>query len=319
MDELVPYERARERNIARNREIMLALGLTKHDACMHAEASGSGRDGTKKMKSLKTVGANEDKKHIADASTRVRRSTRARNVVKVDVKEERVDVAEEDADADESNAELHRAAAEAHAARNAGRQGRAALVGTASYQHTLMRVRTMRDEDKLRRRMKTIESARGKHAVTKMRLFARVLFLEGYERLAGECVESLEFLISELGDPEEEEMVRAQEDVAREAAANAEGFHCDAKTDLSDLSVFADVTRIEAKAAEGENDENDARTSEFKIANANRWQAAAASLAGADGTLRGSGNVITLSEDGAYHVERATSEMKHAIKKARKR
>lgn len=61
---------------------------------------------TKKMKSLKTVGANEDKKHIADASTRVRRSTRARNVVKVDVKEERVDVAEEDADADESNAEL---------------------------------------------------------------------------------------------------------------------------------------------------------------------------------------------------------------------
>ena len=83
--------------------------------------------------------------------------------------------------------------------RHAGAQKRASVVGTASYQHTLMRcapaaasqatarrlttahprrsVRTMSDSG-LAARIKAIERAKGQHAVVKMRLFARVLFLE---------------------------------------------------------------------------------------------------------------------------------------------
>ena len=72
---------------------------------------------------------------------------------------------------------LHAGEAEHYDTRHAGAQRRASVVGTASYRHTLMRVRTM-DENALARRIKAIERAKGKHAVIKMRLFARVLFLE---------------------------------------------------------------------------------------------------------------------------------------------
>ena len=74
-------------------------------------------------------------------------------------------------------------------------------MGTASYQHTLMRVRTM-SEPALGNRVKAIERAKGKHAVVKMKLFARVLFLEGYEELSTLATESLERLVAELGDPD---------------------------------------------------------------------------------------------------------------------
>ena len=77
-------------------------------------------------------------------------------------------------------------------------------MGTASYQHTLMRVRTMSDPA-LANRIKAIERAKGKHAVVKMRLFARVLFLEGSEGLADDAAAALARLVEALGDPEEEE------------------------------------------------------------------------------------------------------------------
>jgi hypothetical protein len=77
------------------------------------------------------------------------------------------------------------------------------VVGTASYQHTLMRVRTM-SEPALGNRVKAIERAKGKHAVVKMKLFARVLFLEGHEELSTTATESLERLVAELGDPDAE-------------------------------------------------------------------------------------------------------------------
>ena len=100
-------------------------------------------------------------------------------------------------------------------------------MGTTSYNHTLMRVKTM-DERGLERRMHAIRNARGKHCVTKMRLFARVLFLEGYEDLAGMCVEALEELVAELGDPDEEDMRAAAADIAREERDGA-NFRCDAR------------------------------------------------------------------------------------------
>ena len=46
----------------------------------------------------------------------------------------------------------------------------------------------------------------GQHAVIKMRLFARVLCLEGYDELAAEATESLKRLVEVLGDPGSDEV-----------------------------------------------------------------------------------------------------------------
>ena len=75
-----------------------------------------------------------------------------------------------------------------------------------------MRVRTM-GEDALFRRVKAIERAKGKHAVVKMRLFARVAFLEGLEAVADDAAASLERLVAELGDPEAEDDATGAETV----------------------------------------------------------------------------------------------------------
>ena len=49
-------------------------------------------------------------------------------------------------------------------------------------------------------RVKAIERAKGKHAVTKMRLFARVAFLEGYEEVSEAAAEALVRLVALLGE-----------------------------------------------------------------------------------------------------------------------
>ena len=53
-----------------------------------------------------------------------------------------------------------------------------------------------------------------------MRLFARVLFLEGYEALADDATESLERLVEELGDPDADDV---REEGKRETTARDEG------------------------------------------------------------------------------------------------
>ena len=60
-------------------------------------------------------------------------------------------------------------------------------------------------------RVKAIERAKGKHAVTKMRLFARVAFLEGYEEVSEAATDALARLIELLGDVGEEEEAGAEE------------------------------------------------------------------------------------------------------------
>ena len=55
-------------------------------------------------------------------------------------------------------------------------------------------------EKGLAARIKAVERAKGQHAVVKMRLFARVLFLEQYEELAHDATEALQRLIAVLGD-----------------------------------------------------------------------------------------------------------------------
>ena len=69
-------------------------------------------------------------------------------------------------------------------------KGNAKLPKTASYAHTLDRVLSMSTKA-LKSRMNKIERANGKYAIVKMRMFAEVLLLEGYEDLAKECEASL--------------------------------------------------------------------------------------------------------------------------------
>jgi len=63
----------------------------------------------------------------------------------------------------------------------------------------LISVRTM-TEPALLRRVAAIERAKGAHAVIKMRMFARVAFLEGYDAVADAATEALTRLIEVLGD-----------------------------------------------------------------------------------------------------------------------
>lgn len=58
--------------------------------------------------------------------------------------------------------------------------------------------------------------------MVKMRLFARVLFLEGYHGLANEATESLERLVAALGDPE----------AAEEEAEVKDGMGADANAEV---------------------------------------------------------------------------------------
>ena len=326
MTELTPYELEREQRLAINRQRMLALGLCRNDILMHRTSRESASRKDSKASTTARAVKSPTKPHRARESNDhddVRRSSRRRGIVPErfasldddDIERharERLKRGEREL-SDDARA-LHERAAEEYAARNAGKQERAAIVGTTSYNHTLMRVKTM-DERGLERRMNAIRNARGKHCVTKMRLFARVLFLEGYEDLAGMCVEALEELVAELGDPDEEDMKAAAQDIAREERDG--NFHCDAATDLSDPSVYADVVRIEAKAVTAttvDENTNPASGALAGIPNANRWQVAAAALVGADGALKASGNVVSFDKNGAYHVARVTPEMRKKMR-----
>ena len=161
--ELSEYEQLRERNIARNREVMRALGLDATDFSLHAAHRSSTR--TKEQDTPK-------RKRETVATAPSRRSSRVAGQAAVESGD-----AVEGCDGEEGpsvkvreQAALrgleheHAAAEEAHKARWAGKQGKISIVGTASYSHTLMRVRTM-SESALANRVKAIERAAGKHAV----------------------------------------------------------------------------------------------------------------------------------------------------------
>ena len=152
----------------RNAEVMKALGLDSTDFALHAahkrKAAGGGGGGGGKKKATKR------KRDPAEAAGPARRSARL-----VGAAAERADGLQDgegeggasggDGDVTYYGAPLHaseeeHAAAEAaHNARWAGQQKGVTMVGTASYQHTLMRVRTM-TEKKLDQRIRTIERAK---------------------------------------------------------------------------------------------------------------------------------------------------------------
>ena len=222
---LTDYELERVAHIRRNREIMRQLGLGDHDIVTAARA----RCGEKDVKSEPSGKRRKTEKRNRGASETVeagiervlRRSRRLLNTPTSAAcdpltrlpDDEDEDEDERDGDGSKKRSkylteyevdERHEKDARAYAKRNAGCQARVSVVGTASYQHTLMRVRTMSDAA-LANRIKAIERAKGKHAVVKMRLFARVLFLEGSETLADDATAALRRLIEELGDPDSED------------------------------------------------------------------------------------------------------------------
>ena len=174
-------------------------------------------------------------------------------------------------------------------------------------------------EPKLRNRMHAISRAKGQHCVTKMRLFARILFLEGYEELAEECAEELSELIGILGDAkddetrevEEEKVLEEEEEDDENDTNNKENeeefckqFHCGQKTNLDDPQIFKCVVDIESHARtmssgvenkDGEKDED-------------VYHRACLSMSkGKSGMLDKTGGVtFVLNEDGTYDVVKSS-------------
>ena len=210
---LTDYELERVAHIRRNREIMRQLGLGFHDIVTAARARCGEEDGpsepsekrrktdvrlTKTPRATETVEAGIER--VLRRSRRLMENTDERRENTDDypnaaIKKRSKYLADHEID------EVHERDAAAYALSNAGCQAKVSVVGTASYQHTLMRARTM-SHPALANRIKAIERAKGKHAVVKMRLFARVLFLEGNEGLADDAAAALARLIDELGDPD---------------------------------------------------------------------------------------------------------------------
>lgn len=191
---LSEYERLREDNIARNRRVMLELGLIDDDVALHKRNVPKKKKATKKREppAAPREGGRRSKRVKGQDPEGCARAPAGDG---------------DDGDRDDDGIDgAHATARAEHEARWAGRQQRSTIIGTASYAHTLMRVRTM-SETALFRRKKTIETAKGQHAVTKMRLFARVCYLEELFELAGECTAALARLVGELGDPENDETV----------------------------------------------------------------------------------------------------------------
>ena len=214
---LSDYELERVAHIRRNREIMRQLGLGDHDIVTAARARCGDEDGSsepseKRRKTRDATRVTNRKPETIEAGIeRVLR--RSRRLMNAPAEKTGKGLDGEDASPERGSRtskylaqyeidERHERDAAAYALRNAGCQARVSVVGTASYQHTLMRVRTMTDPA-LANRIKAIERAKGKHAVVKMRLFARVLFLEGSEGLADDAAAALARLVEELGDPDE--------------------------------------------------------------------------------------------------------------------
>ena len=144
------YEALRAANMRRNQEIMRALGLDHSDFQLHKEHKTASAAGGKKSAPAAPVGSSRKRKSGAsgeggedESPKTTRKSSRLSGAAPAFAT---VDDAEDAASAavcvggEEVLCELHEAAERDHL-RWAGRQGKATIVGTASYRHTLHRVR----------------------------------------------------------------------------------------------------------------------------------------------------------------------------------
>ena len=329
---LTEYEKERNARVMRNELLMRRLGLSDFDSYMH---NSSSKKGNKREEEDEDDSSDEKKKKekkrrkretdvekvvfVRRSSSRLKRGggetdeQQQQDKEDKDIKEDK----EEFKERDEEQERKHRIAEQEFSYRNKMKQKKQTIVGTASYQHTLMRVRTM-TEPKLRNRMNAISRAKGQHCVTKMRLFARILFLEGYEELAEECAEELSALIGILGDAkddetrevEEEKVLEEEEEDDENDTNNKENeefckqFHCGKRTNLDDPQIFKCVVDIESRARttssgvenkEGEKDED-------------VYHRACLSMSkGKSGMLDKTGGVtFVLNEDGTYDVVKSS-------------
>jgi len=139
---LSEYEQLRARNIERNKQVMLALGIDDTDLVLHAAHNASG--GKKKAASKRKL---EENNTARPSPTRRSSRTRGQPVrlselcVSGEGEGESREEESSRSPAPLRGSEIDHALAEAeHNERWAGRQGKATIIGTASYQHTLMRV-----------------------------------------------------------------------------------------------------------------------------------------------------------------------------------
>ena len=328
---LTEYEKERNARVMRNELLMRRLGLSDFDSHMHRNASSfknkreeedDSSDEKKKKEKKRRERETDDVEKVVGvrrSSSRLKRgggkgeTDEQQQEEDKDIKE---DKEEEFKERDEEQERKHRIAEQEFSYRNKMKQKKQTIVGTASYQHTLMRVRTM-TEPKLMNRMNAISRAKGQHCVTKMRLFARILFLEGYEELAEECAEELSELIGILGDAkddetrevEEEKVLEEEEEDDKYDTNNKENeefckqFHCGKRTNLDDPQIFKCVVDIESHARttssgehkEGEKDED-------------VYHRACLSMSkGKSGMLDKTGGVtFVLNEDGTYDVVKSS-------------
>ena len=329
---LTEYEKERNVRVMRNELLMRRLGLSDFDSYMH---NSSSKKGNKREEEDEDDSSDEKKKKekkrrkretdvekvvfVRRSSSRLKRGggetdeQQQQDKEDKDIKEDK----EEFKERDEEQERKHRIAEQEFSYRNKMKQKKQTIVGTASYQHTLMRVRTM-TEPKLRNRMHAISRAKGQHCVTKMRLFARILFLEGYEELAEECAEELSELIGILGDAkddetrevEEEKVLEEEEEDDKYDTNNKENeefckqFHCGKRTNLDDPQIFKCVVDIESHArtmsSGGENKDGEKDEDVYH-------RACLSMSKGKSGMLDKTGGVtFVLNEDGTYDVVKSS-------------
>jgi len=334
---LTEYEKERNARVMRNERLMQSLGLSSFDVHMHAFKKGGEKDddgNTKKkkkrkaereeMRKTKNTTTNNDEPVAVRSSSRLRgekatmTTTTTTRILNDDDNEEEE---REELMIDEEIERKHLIAEKAFLSlRNKSKQKKQTIVGTASYQHTLMRVRTM-TEPKLRNRMKAISRAKGQHCVTKMRLFARILFLEGYEELAEECAEELKELIEILGDAKDDETREVETeqeqdgedfdgDDNKENEEEKHSFHCGQITNLDDPQIFKLVVEIESQARTNEKKEGEKDEDVYH-------RACVSMSKGKTGMLNKTAAFV-LNEDGTYDVIKASEKELNALKTKKK-
>ena len=334
---LTEYEKERNARVMRNERLMQSLGLSSFDVHMHAFKKGGEKDddGTKKkkrkaeqeMRKTKNTTTNNNKPVAVRYSSRLRgeKATTTTTTTRILNDDDNEDEEREELMIDEEIERKHLIAEKAFLSlRNKSKQKKQTIVGTASYQHTLMRVRTM-TEPKLRNRMKAISRAKGQHCVTKMRLFARILFLEGYEELAEECAEELKELIEILGDAKDDETREVEteqeqdgEDFDGDDNKENEGedeeekhsFHCGQMTNLDDPQIFKLVVEIESQARTNEKKEGEKDEDVYH-------RACVSMSKGKTGMLNKTAAFV-LNEDGTYDVIKASEKELNALKTKKK-
>ena len=336
---LTEYEKERNARVMRNERLMQSLGLSSFDVHMHAYkkgARGEKDDDEKKKKRKRKAEEEEMVRKTKNTTTNnnkpvaVRSSSRLRGEKATTTKTTRIlnddDNEEEELMIDEEIERKHLIAEKAFLSlRNKSKQKKQTIVGTASYQHTLMRVRTM-TEPKLRNRMKAISRAKGQHCVTKMRLFARILFLEGYEELAEECAEELKELIEILGDAKDDETREVETEQEQDEEDFGDGddnkenegedeedkhsFHCGQMTNLDDPQIFKLVVEIESQARTNEKKEGEKDEDVYH-------RACVSMSKGKTGMLNKTAAFV-LNEDGTYDVIKASEKELNALKTKKK-